>query len=132
MEGRGKRRVEMIGVNDKCQITAVFCGSTSGEFLPVQLIYTGKTAHCHPRYPFPPEWNVTHSRNHWSNEDTMEEYTDILPCAEKVREKVGAEKAAVVIMDNFKGQTTTEITIRLEENNILISWLPPNTTDCNR
>ena len=32
-------------------------------------------------------------------------------------------------MDNFKGQTTTKITNRLEKNNILISWLPPNTTD---
>ena len=61
----------------------------------------------------------------------MEEYVDniILPYVEKVREKVGAEKAALVIMDNFKGQTTTKITNRLEENNILISWLPPNMTD---
>ena len=116
----------MIGVNDKRQITAVFCGSASGEFLPVQLIYIGKTAR-HPRYLFPPEWNITH---HWSNEDTMEEYVDniILPYVEKV----GAEKAGLVIMYNFKGQTTTKITNRLEENNILISWLPPNTTDCNR
>ena len=40
MERIGERRVEMIGVNDKRQITEVFCGSTSGEFLPVQLIYT--------------------------------------------------------------------------------------------
>ena len=131
MERRGERRVEMVGVNDKCQITAVFCGSAIGEFLPIQLIYTGKTDRCHPRYPFPPEWNVTHSHNHWSNEDTMVQYVDniILPYVEKVREKVGAEKAALVIMDNFKGQTTTKITNRLEENNILISRLPPNMTD---
>ena len=54
MERRGERRVEMIGVNDKRQITAVFCSSASGEFLPIQLIYTGKMAR-HPRYPFPPE-----------------------------------------------------------------------------
>ena len=86
MERRGERRVEMVGVNDKRQITAVFCGGASGKFLPVQLIYTGKTARCHPRYPSPPEWNVTHLCNHWSNEDTMEEYVDniILPYAEKV------------------------------------------------
>ena len=131
MERRGERRVEMVGVNDKRQITAVFCSSAAGEFLPIQLIYTGKTDCCHPRYPFPPEWNVTHSRNHWSNEDTMVQYVDniILPYVEKVREEVGAEKAAIVIMDNFKGQTTTKITNLLEENNILISWLPPNTTD---
>ena len=62
----------------------------------------------------------------------MEEYIGIIvPYVEKAREKVGAEKAALVIMDNFKGQIT-KITNRLKENNIFISWLPPNTTDCNR
>ena len=52
MERRGERCVEMVGVNDKRQITAVFCGSAAGEFLPIQLIYTGKTDRCHPRYHF--------------------------------------------------------------------------------
>ena len=35
MERRGEHRVEMVGVNDKRQITAVFCSSTAGEFLPI-------------------------------------------------------------------------------------------------
>ncbi len=43
MEKRGEKRVEMIGVDDKRQITAVFCGSLIGDFLPVQLIYKGTT-----------------------------------------------------------------------------------------
>ena len=30
---------------------------------------------------------------------------------------------------NFNGQTITPITYLLEENNILVSWLPLNTTD---
>ena len=111
MERRGERRVEMVGVNDKQQITAILCSSAAGEFLPIQLIYTGKTDRCHPRYPFPPEWNVTHSHNHWSNEDTMVQYVDniILPYVEKVREEVDAEK---VIMDNFKGHKTTKMTMQ--------------------
>ena len=38
MDRRGARRVEMIGTSDKRQITAVFCGTLVGDFLPIQLI----------------------------------------------------------------------------------------------
>ena len=50
---KGSKRVEMKGIEDKRQITAVFCGTLCGEFLPIQLIYTGKTDRCHPSYSFP-------------------------------------------------------------------------------
>ena len=40
MEKCGVKRVELAGVSDKRQITAVLCGSLVGDFLPVQLIYT--------------------------------------------------------------------------------------------
>ena len=43
MERQGSKRVEAVGVNDKCLITTVFCGSLVGDFLPVQIIYKGKT-----------------------------------------------------------------------------------------
>ena len=35
MARQDEKRVEMIGVNDKRQITAVFCGTLAGDFLPV-------------------------------------------------------------------------------------------------
>ena len=65
MTRQGEKRVEMIGVNDKRQITAVFCGTVLGDFLPVQLIYKGKTSRCHPQFEFPPGWHITHSPKHW-------------------------------------------------------------------
>ena len=37
--------------------------------------------------------------------------------------------AALVIMDNFKGQVTPKINALLEENNIQVCLLPANTTD---
>ncbi|XP_011409166.1 PREDICTED: uncharacterized protein LOC105316064 [Amphimedon queenslandica] len=131
MERKGERRVEMVGVNDKRQITAIFCGNAMGDFLPIQLIYKGKTPRCHPRFKFPTDFNVTHSRNHWSNEDTMIEYIGniILPYVACVRERLNTDSAALVIMDNFKGQATPKVIQYLQDNNILISWLPPNTTD---
>ena len=35
----GSKPVEIVGVDDKRQITAVFAGSLTGDFLPPQLIY---------------------------------------------------------------------------------------------
>ena len=43
MNAQGSRRVEAVGVNDKHLITAVFCGSLAGDFLPVQVIYQKTT-----------------------------------------------------------------------------------------
>ena len=74
MDHRGAKRVEITGLKDMRQITAVFCGTIQGDFLPVQVIYKGTTQRCHPCFKFPPGWHVTCSKNHWSMEQTMIEY----------------------------------------------------------
>ena len=76
MAEEGAKQVELIGKDDKRQLTAVLAGSMSGKFLPPQLIYQGKTTRCLPYYEFPSDWHITFSVNHWSNEDTMKEYID--------------------------------------------------------
>ena len=43
MEQERVQRVEMVGLSDKRQIIAVFCGSILDDFLPIQLIYKRKT-----------------------------------------------------------------------------------------
>ena len=48
MEKRGAKRVEIAGVDDKQQITAVFAATPIGEFLPFQLICKGTTRACLP------------------------------------------------------------------------------------
>ena len=42
----GSSRVEIVGLGDKRQITAVLACSLSGDFLPPQVIYSGKTCRC--------------------------------------------------------------------------------------
>lgn len=42
MAQKGAKRIEIIGLDDKCQITVVLCGALNGNVLPLQLIYTGK------------------------------------------------------------------------------------------
>lgn len=131
MDRQGVKRVEIGGANDKRLITAVFCGSLVGDFLPVQVIYQGKTDRCHPNYQFPPEWHITHSQKHWSNETTMMQYIEkiILPYIRSTRAVLEDDAPALIIMDNFKGQITSPVTDLLEENDIHVCLLPPNTTD---
>ena len=59
---KGSKRIEIKGTNDKRQITAVFCASLMGDFLPVQIIYTRKTKRCHPPFSFPGDWLISHTQ----------------------------------------------------------------------
>ena len=70
----GMKRVEVVGKDDKHQITAIFGISMSGDFLPIQLVYQGKMTMCLPSFNFLPSWDITFSDNHWSNEQTMLSY----------------------------------------------------------
>ena len=90
MEQKGSKRVELAGLNDKRQITVVFCASLTSEFLPVQVIYLGKTTASLPRYVFPDDWDITFTPNHWSNEGKMKEYINniIIPYVQRKRKEL--------------------------------------------
>ena len=47
------KRVEVVDSDHKRQIIATFAASLSGQFLPVHLIYEGKTTKCYPAVEFP-------------------------------------------------------------------------------
>ena len=92
----------------------------------------GKTACCHPKFDFPVDWLITHSSKHWSTEETIVQYIEeiIIPYVDKMRELLkDTTKAALVIIDKFKGQITTSINSLLEGNNINVCLIPANTTD---
>ena len=76
MTTEGSKRVEITGTDDKRQITAVFGGTMAGDFLPPQLIYQGKTHKSLPPVMFPPDWHVTFTENHGSNEKSMVDYLE--------------------------------------------------------
>ena len=68
----------MARMDDKRKITATFAASLSGSFLPVQLVYQGKTSKCHSSIDFSKEWHITNSVNHWCNEETMKSYIQLI------------------------------------------------------
>ena len=74
MEKKGVKHVEIVAIVDKHQITTVLGFTLDGIFLPVQMIFQGKTDKYHPRVSFPSYWHITHTDNHWSNESTTKDY----------------------------------------------------------
>ena len=133
MEKEGSRRVEIIGKDDKRQITAVLAGTLNGDFLPVQLVYKGTTKRCLPAFSFPEDWDINYSQNHWCNEETMMDYLNkiLFPyCARKRRELMLApDYPGLVIFDNFNGQCTEDILKLIDENHINVIIIPANCTD---
>ena len=132
LEQKGSNRVEMTGVNNKCQITAVFCGSHTGDFLPLQLVYKGKTSQCHLYLEIFSGLLTHRSTGQWSRPCCCTLTTLFcLACVRQVGERLhlGDDKPAVAIIDNFKGQITEVVTSLLETNNIHVCLLPLNTTD---
>ena len=111
MEQAGSKRVEIVGKDDKRQITALIGCTMSEDFLPPQLVYQGKTNRCLPRYTFPSSWDITFTENHWCNEQTTHCYIVnilLLPylTQKKMELEVVPDQHALLIFDNFKGQCT--------------------------
>ena len=97
------------------------------------MIYQGKTPHCHPKVPFPKEWDVWHSTNHWSTKVMMKRYTEkiIVPFFSHKREllKLDKDRPALAIFDSFKGQTIPDIISILQSHNIIAVQVSGNCTD---
>ena len=123
MDRCGVNRVEMIGVDDKRHITAVFCGTMVGDFLPIQLINAGETDRCHPKFNFLPEWHVTHSPKHWPSNGRNQPSLGAksYPCYWPL-------KLSMITNASLR-QITAGINHLLEQNRIHVCLLPPNTTD---
>lgn len=127
---KGKKCIEINGLWDKRQITAVICGSLMGEVLPPQ-IYGGKTAtRCHPNFSFPSYWAISHSPNHWSSKETMLKYIKeaIVSFVDSTREhlKLAKQQPALAIFDRFKGQLIANIAKELKDNFIHSVIIPAN------
>ena len=71
MDAEGSKQVAISHMDDKRQMTVLLSCTKSGNLLPPQLIYQGKTDNCHPQFNFPADWDITHTESHWSTSDSM-------------------------------------------------------------
>ena len=123
----------MVGIDNKCQITATFAASLSDHFLPVQLLYEGKPTKCHPAVKFPEGWHVTHTPYHWCNEEMMIDYVEsvIVPYMTQKRRQLGLDlkHTGLLMLDEFKGQRISGVLNLLQNNDLMYVIISPNCTD---
>ena len=112
-------------------LTATFSITFSNSFLPVQLIYGGKTAQSIPRTKFPESFSLSAYVKHLSNttESIKLIHEIILPYVERERRCLDSEgQPTLLIIDVFRGQKTQSVLDLLKENNILLVRVPANMT----
>ena len=128
LEKEGSKKVEIVGKDDKRQITAILGCSMSGSILPFQLIYEGKSPHCFPNFEFPKDWGITCNPTHWSNETTMLSYLEkiVFPCVSQKRVTLGLpmDYPALLLFDNFNGQCTENLLKRIDSHHIYVILIP--------
>lgn len=134
LEEKGSKQVPIIGLEDKRQITVLLGCTISGFFLPPpQVIYAGGTNQVHPKFPFPDDWDITHTSNHWSNSESMCDYVEkiIVPYIENVREKLPLSRSnmsALCIFDVFKAHQVNEFKDQMTRNNVRMRYVPASCT----
>ena len=133
LEKEGFKRVAIAGKDDKWQITVILGCCMSGDALPFQLIYEGKTSRCLPSYSFPKGFDITCNPTHWSNETTMLRYLVkvVFSYVSQKREDLGmsADYPALLLFDNFSGQCTPGLLKMIDAHHIHVILIPPNCTD---
>ena len=105
----------------------------SGRLLPPQVIYAGSTNQVHPKFSFPDGWHITHTQNHWSNSESMCDYTNnvIVPYVENVREHLPLSRGdvpALCIFDVFKAHQVSDFKELMTKNNIRMRYVPAGCT----
>jgi hypothetical protein len=132
MNKKGAKQVAIAGVDDKRQITMVLANTPRGDVLPPQVVYQGNTTRCHPSFIFPPGWHITHSSNHWSNEETMLLYVKRIlnPYYASERKRLGLAKdhPALVILDVFAAHRTKAFKQLCEDSHIKMMYVPASCT----
>ena len=127
----GSKDIPLAGSSDKRTITATFVISLSGNFLPIQLIYGGKTDRSIPRVKFPPSFSLSANPKHSNTKEAIKVTNDVvIPYIKRERARLSLDEnqTAILIMDVFRGQMTNEIISLLKENNIILIRVPANMT----
>ena len=129
---KGIKSVSVAGSTDKRKITATFSITMDGKFLPIQIIYGGKTSKTILTVSFPDSFLVSANENNYSNQKKSLKMLEhiIIPYVKKQLQNISLDPQypALLIMDVFKGQMTKQVKDLLNENNIKLQKVPANLT----
>ena len=132
LAAKGSTTVTTEGESDKRCITGTFGITFTNKFLPIQLIYGGKTEQSLPRFNFPEGFSTSVNPTHYSNATESIKLIEeiIVPYLKEERKKLGLEIShkGLLIMDVFTGQMTTDVLDVITKNNICVVNVPANMT----
>lgn len=136
-EKQGESRVAVLGADEKRQITAVLASSMEGDMLPLQLIFQGKTERSRPPHTaasIEAGFHLTSSENHWSTQQTMQEYIHhvIEPYRQrKIKEKaLLSDSRMILVLDAWSVHRSAEFRTWMAKNHPLMHlvFVPANCT----
>ena len=133
MTDKNASSVPIKGLTDKRNITLTFTISFSGEFLPMQIIYQGKTPASQPKNTkFPSGFLITQNPKHYSNETETLKLLDkvIKPYVEKKKKELNLPQTqkSLLVWDVFRGQKTDKVMSKLSSMNVEAVSVPANMT----
>ena len=124
-EKKGVKRCKILGKgSDKAQITVTIFVTESGDVLPYQMIFEGKTVKCHPiNQPMPDDCLWTHTESHWQSVPTYMEAIEkiIVPYKNKIISTMGlpANQYTILKHDLHYTHKDTRVLELLKAHNIL-------------
>ena len=135
LEKQGTTTVPIHGVSDKRMITATFTITLDAWtiFTDAANLLGKNVERSIPKAKFPRGFSLSANPKHFSNEKESIKLLEeiIIPYVKAERGKLGLEQTrpALLILDVFRGQTTSAVTELLHENNILVTKVPANMTN---
>ena len=110
MVQKGSSNIAIHGSTYKNAITATFGITYDNQFLPIQLIYGGKTLQSLPRFEFPKSFSST-AEKHFTTESLKLLDEIIIPyvISERERQQLDINHHALLLMDVFIGQMTEPV-----------------------
>ena len=102
----------------------------SGKFLPIQLIYRGKTTQSLPRYHFPAGFSLSVNEKHFCNCRESVKFLNeiIVSYVKNILESKDLGQITLVMMDVFTGQITSDGKEVIQDTNRSVTAVPANIT----
>ena len=133
MAEKNSQSVPIKRLTDKRNISLTFVISLAGDFLPMQVVYQGKTKASLPRnFLFPKKCCLPQNPKHYPNEEETLKLIDSIINSYLVQTRqqlnLPPTQKAILIWDVFRGQKTQRVLWKLASLNIDIVSVPANMT----
>ena len=120
MAKQNSKSVSIAGSSDKRSLTGTFTMTLNGHFLPMYLIYRGKTKQSLPRFKFSDGFLLSCNPKHFSNAMEYIKLINeiIIAYVQGQRKELGKPKEATLVIMDF----SYHVMFLLRDNNIHTFW----------